>query len=1441
MLVAKGLRITIPFVLVAMLFARPARGGVVAPMKGVDWPQSYLDQLENDPRSYEMKRAFIGLVGRSIQNRRALDRGFMTMGEVEALGGTALTGTKYMPVLIGLFNNTGSPPFPASDLQDELFDGPWATGTMTDYYDEISYGDFSVDGTVADWVTVSHDDTYYEGSSGCNGLSSGCGAKTGEFLKELLDANDATMDFSQYDNDGPDGVPNSGDDDGYVDVVAFVHPEKGGECGTSNIWSHSWVYSAWPASGGSPYETNDAAYGGGHILVDDYTIQAGRSCSGSMIQIGVFCHEFGHALGLPDLYDTDGSSSGIGDWCLMSSGSWGGDGSHPEKPSHMSAWCKMMLGWLTPTLVTSPQNVSLDQVETNSQAAKLWEDGYQGERYFLIENRQKTGFDQYLHNSGLLIWHVDSEVMSGNTNEAHKYVDLEAADGNESMDYGSNRGDAGDPFPGSYSKRTFNGVTDPNSDDYYGEDTGVACENISDSGYTMSFDATPRLLRGYTVMYDSWGNWGWGWGYSSATDIWGAVEFTTADPGTLVAMRVGFRHDDSDYTLKIYDGDMTGGTPGSLLTSQSGNAASDGYKEIALNSPQLMTGSDDFVTDVKYENKTYAIPIDGDGPADGRSWYSSNGNSYSAINNYDIDFRALIKYPDDSPPEVALESPNGGETWYVDDDHEITWAAADANGVDSVNVYYSVDGGENYTLISSGETNDGAYLWTVPDVETDSAVVKVVAFDPSLHSAADSSDAYFTIMTAPDTTAPIVEVTGPNGGETWFSGSLHDITWTASDDVGVDSVSIYYSADGGSAYALIASGEANDGVYPWTVPDTSTVAALVKVVAYDPSLNEGEDESDAVFTIIHDVDAPIVTVVDPNGGDTLQVDEVHGIRWVAYDPTYAATDDFEDGNDDGWTHWCYAATCNYTVSGGVYEIEASPGPSASTLDATDGWTDYLFETDVRIDSGTTRAIVFRYAGWDEYYKLRMLPARMVLTRYGTLSDTTLATVTGLSFSTGVWYRVSVVLTGGNIKVSVDGTPRIDVTDPDPIASGSAGLWVESGITCLFDNVLAASSYGIDSVDILYSTDGGSTFPHTIATGETNDYLYDWTVPDTPTEDAVVKIVAHDLVDNQGEDVSDAVFTIEPPPDTTDPAVAVTSPNGGETWYVGDTEDVTWTATDANGVDSVSIYYSVNSGTDWILIASQEPNDGTYPWLIPDSPTTDALVKVVAYDPSLNEGEDVSDAVFTIEPPPDTTDPVVTVLTPDKGDSLEVDSTYDITWTATDANGVDSVSIYCSFDGGGDWALIASQEPNDGVYPWTVPASPNDSAMVRVIAYDPSLNAGQDDSDSLNVIYEPTVDVAGGGGSRGNGVVLWQNSPNPFSPSTSISFYLPKEGPVFLEVFDATGRLVDVLIDGRVYGAGVSTVPWIAEDRNGAALSSGVYFYVLKTNQGVKSRKMVIAH
>ncbi|MFC1555161.1 M6 family metalloprotease domain-containing protein, partial [candidate division KSB1 bacterium] len=577
-------------------------------------------------------------------------------------GATYPTDDFRLPVLLGEFTDVSGIKT-KTDFQNLLFDNN-ATGTMTEYYDEVSYGQFSVTGTVYDdggnWFTVSNNQVYY--ASDNNGMNANYPQNGHGFVREVVVLADPTVDFSQFDNDGPDGIPNSGDDDGYVDGVMVVFPDGGASAGnSSNLWSFMSNLS-------SPYTTNDAKNGGGFIIVSAFCIGSELAGSGggtTIRPIGVFAHEFGHILGLADLYDRTSASEGIGNWGMMAGGSWGGNGSSPEKPSHLCAWSKIQMGWLSPTVLTSDiTGQTINQVETNAEVLKISEDGYNSRRYFLVENRQKTGFDVNLPNSGLIVYHVDENQRWGNlrfgwgTNnddETRKLVDIEAADGQTHMDAKTNRGDAGDTFPGSTNNTSFTNTSTPNSKDYDGLSTGIEITNISASSSAMTADIKVRKVFGYDIVYDEEGITYSGYGLSSAGDYWGGVLFNTVEAGTLKVLDVGLREDNTNIELKVYDALFGGTTPGNLLATETGTSLSSGWHTISIDTNLYIEENTPFFVSIKVENKTYGIPYDYAGDKDQRSYNSPDGNTFantiSALG--DINMRAFIKEQDEDTTAPA--------------------------------------------------------------------------------------------------------------------------------------------------------------------------------------------------------------------------------------------------------------------------------------------------------------------------------------------------------------------------------------------------------------------------------------------------------------------------------------------------------------------------------------------------------------------------------------------------------------------------------------------------------------------------------------------------------------------------------------------------------------------------------------------------------------------
>ena len=170
--------------------------------------------------------------------------------------------------------------------------------------------------------------------------------------------------------------------------------------------------------------------------------------------LGVLCHEFGHLLGLPELYAPGGlPQEGIGVWGLMGQGTWLGRGA---KPPQLCAWSKARLGWVdVETIDQSRRGVALPAVEKEPRVVKIPGVPGRPREYYLLENRMKTGADAALPGEGILVWHVDENVGSfrgGQANASHKLLHLVEADGRGDLDRGhaagGNRGDATDPWSG---------------------------------------------------------------------------------------------------------------------------------------------------------------------------------------------------------------------------------------------------------------------------------------------------------------------------------------------------------------------------------------------------------------------------------------------------------------------------------------------------------------------------------------------------------------------------------------------------------------------------------------------------------------------------------------------------------------------------------------------------------------------------------------------------------------------------------------------------------------------------------------------------------------------------------------------------------------------------------------------------------------------------------
>ncbi|MCC7264000.1 MAG: immune inhibitor A [Candidatus Latescibacteria bacterium] len=273
-----------------------------------------------------------------------------------------ITGTRRALVLFARFK--GDPISPVPSWASDLFK-PNLPGSIAHFYDTMSFGVLQLRGAVGPrmYESAQPASAYLENDQTPE-------EDFGRFSLEILRQADRDLDLAQFDNDGPDGVPDSGDDDGVVDAVFLV---------LDQIPTGFLIGEATGIKGlgfTRRLVTEDTGKGGGaiQILPQRGTIQQGRSFTEA---VGSMCHEYGHVLGLPDLYNTDflakpdagpeEDSAGVGAWCLMGWGATGWKGN--DGPNSFCAWSRMKLGWALEVapLVVEVRNLALLDEDRDQQ------------------------------------------------------------------------------------------------------------------------------------------------------------------------------------------------------------------------------------------------------------------------------------------------------------------------------------------------------------------------------------------------------------------------------------------------------------------------------------------------------------------------------------------------------------------------------------------------------------------------------------------------------------------------------------------------------------------------------------------------------------------------------------------------------------------------------------------------------------------------------------------------------------------------------------------------------------------------------------------------------------------------------------------------------------------------------------------------------------------
>ena len=281
-------------------------------------------------------------------------------------------------------------------LNQEGYSQNGAAGSVHDYFKDMSRGEFGLTFDIVGPVKVSKSATYYGGPSPIMGGAD----HIGEFITEAIKKADekCDIDWKKYD----------WDDDGEVEQVFVLYAGYGQATGgpTGTIWPNAWTLDeALQNSDGNGGFSIDGVFINQYACSNELYLDSGTVPMG----LGVFCHEFSHCMGLPDMYDTNyGSTPTMGDWDLLAGGSYNGPQGIGWCPAGWTSYERAYAGWLELTELKAGDIIkgmtSLE--EADGKAYVIYNDNHKDE-YYLLENHKGMGWDKYTPENGLLIIHVD--------------------------------------------------------------------------------------------------------------------------------------------------------------------------------------------------------------------------------------------------------------------------------------------------------------------------------------------------------------------------------------------------------------------------------------------------------------------------------------------------------------------------------------------------------------------------------------------------------------------------------------------------------------------------------------------------------------------------------------------------------------------------------------------------------------------------------------------------------------------------------------------------------------------------------------------------------------------------------------------------------------------------------------------------------------------------
>ncbi len=686
---------------------------------------------------------------------------------------------------------------------------------------------------------------------------------------------------------------------------------------------------------------------------------------------------------------------------------------------------------------------------------------------------------------------------------------------------------------------------------------------------------------------------------------------------------------------------------------------------------------------------------------------------------------------------LGITSPLSGQEWQAGKQYPISWNAANLG---LINIDYSLDNGTNWVnIISNIQSALTTYQWNVPaNIASNQALIRLTSVDvPSIVTTSN----VFTISR--------INVTAPNGGERWQTGTTQNITWQSQF---INNVNLYYSINQGSNYTLIASNvQASLGTYAWAIPaNITSLNSIIKIVNSNNILVS--DSSDNNFTI------GTLGLTSPLGGENWQAGKTYPITWSANTANSALKIEY---SRDGGTNWEIVQNNVPTGSNSyLWTIPGTEGTATAKIRISDVTSKLLYQS----GNFTIKQLVLNNPNGGQFWtsgtaqtidwsSTQIANIKIEYSVNDGTNWTTIINSTPAAAGSYIW-NIPVNLASSLMKVRLsdasnnlidDYSTNSFVVGSIAVVSPNGGEILQAGITY---DIKWNNSANIQDVKIEYSVDNGLNWG-IVSNSTLSDGLFTWTVPENIFTNAGLIRITDINSNNLISDVSNAVFSID--------NLQLVSPNGFENYQVGAAQNITWTA--SNNITNVTIEYFTETKGWKVIAANIAANLGTYSWLIPNDPSDSVRIRIK--NSANNQVYDISNNAFRVGN--------VTVLAPNNLVKWQSGTIQNIQWTNTP--NVKYLNLDYSIDGGINWkSIVTNLSSNSGNYKWAIPNDTTLTAKIRIV--DASSSGMINDQSDVNFIINTLNIIQPVGGenwlSGSSQIIKWNSTQDIDSVSISLS-------------------------------------------------------------------------